>query len=426
MNGRNQRIGRWSLLIVPVILTGFIAGLTTGPSEAQPPDIQQVNDHWSAWQPPASIPEGAEAYTVQDGDTLWALAQRHFGDPYLWPQLWEANPQILDAQWIYPGDTVIIPGSRVASAAGVAGPPLSEPPVTGAPSADDPYQAVISGDGSIDPATGEPAPAAPDFSSTTRQAASAAPIPLGYESDIYCSGFVGGEDESFPYEIAGSEYEFLHPTLDPASKSEVKGLWGKSDTVKFLLGLGDIIYLDSGRADGLSAGMTLVVVRPEERLVHPLTKKGVGRLYTYQSRVRVLSVQEETSIAEIIGVCNPPTVGDRLRLFTAEPVPLRRLTPMRPVNFPDSSEAIADGATIVAARDEIVALGTGHLFYLDWGKVEDVAPGDIFTIYRQGRRGFPPVVLGEAAILSVSDRGSLARILRSRYAIFVGDALVAK
>ena len=31
------------------------------------------------------------------------IAGQLFGDPYLWPQLWEANQYILDAHWIYRG-----------------------------------------------------------------------------------------------------------------------------------------------------------------------------------------------------------------------------------------------------------------------------------------------------------------------------------
>ena len=52
--------------------------------------------------------------------------------------------------------------------------------------------------------------------------------------------------------------------------------------------------------------------------------------------------------------------------------------------------------------------------------------GDIYTIYRRGREGFPPIVLGELGVLSVFEKASLARVLRSRYAIYLGDPMVLK
>ncbi len=69
------------------------------------------------------------------------------------------------------------------------------------------------------------------------------------------------------------------------------------------------------------------------------------------------------------------------------------------------------------------SLFAGHI---DLGDMEDMAPGDIFTIYRRGRRGFPPTVMGELAVLTVFEKAALARILRSRYTVFVGDPLSLK
>jgi len=50
------------------------------------------------------------AYRVQKGDTLWDLSEEYLKDPFLWPDLWKANPHIEDAHWIYPGDSICFPG----------------------------------------------------------------------------------------------------------------------------------------------------------------------------------------------------------------------------------------------------------------------------------------------------------------------------
>lgn len=373
----------------------------------QPPaDLHLVGDHWTAWDPPA-VPEGTQVYVIQPGDTLWDLAARLLKDPYQWPQLWEQNQYILDAHWLYPGDPLVLTGiATVAPADEVAGPPLEE----AVPTAED-VLALVEEE------------ARKPFD-TLR--AIEAPVALGFESDIYCTGFIGDLEEEFPYAIAGSEYEFLNPTLDPARESEIKGLWGKTDTQKYGLSVGDILYLDGGRADGLSAGILLTAVEPQDKIIHPLTNELIGRFYHYMGRVRVLSAQEETAIAEIISACDPVPVGTRLQLFEPEPVPLRRITPMRPINYPAAPEELEAGPTIIASRDNLVALASGHLVFIDQGAAHDVAPGDIYTIYRRGRRGFPPIVLGELGVLSVFENASLGRILRHRHTVYVGDVLVIK
>ncbi len=47
-----------------------------------------------------------QSYTVQEGDTLWDICSRHFGDAYVWPLIWSYNPKITNPNWIYPGDVV--------------------------------------------------------------------------------------------------------------------------------------------------------------------------------------------------------------------------------------------------------------------------------------------------------------------------------
>ncbi len=45
-----------------------------------------------------------EVYVVKKGDTLWDISELYLHSPWLWPRLWQYNPQIENPHLIYPGD----------------------------------------------------------------------------------------------------------------------------------------------------------------------------------------------------------------------------------------------------------------------------------------------------------------------------------
>jgi len=49
-----------------------------------------------------------ELYKVKEGDTLWDICEEYYHDPFLWPKLWQINPQLTNPHWIYPGDILLL------------------------------------------------------------------------------------------------------------------------------------------------------------------------------------------------------------------------------------------------------------------------------------------------------------------------------
>lgn len=374
---------RLSCLALSVLLI-TAAGLVA--DETPPKPLHMVGDHWTAWDPPTSFPEGTEVYIVERGDTLWDLANEFYGDPYLWPQLWERNSYILDAHWIYPGDPLVV-GVEVT-----------------------PVEDVLS------PGEGDAGDMEADDGGLGLDTTASPPIQLGSESDIYCSGFIGPVDQQFDFEIISSEY------TGTSYGDSLRAGYGAREGYIMDLSLGDIVYTSGGQEAGLMPGTVYTVIEPKGVVKHPIGEKTLGQHYRYNGRVRILSTQDTTAIAEISHSCHPISVGSVLMPFTPEPVPLARYSGMIGLNDPVTEEALADAPAIVLSDAGLVSLGQGHVVYIDRG-TGDVTPGDLFTIYRPTPSEIPPLIIGELAVLSVGETASLAKILDSRQVVHVGDRL---
>jgi len=51
-------------------------------------------------------PNHPDVYVVKKSDTLWDIAATFLSKPWLWPEIWQANPQVTNPHLIYPGDVL--------------------------------------------------------------------------------------------------------------------------------------------------------------------------------------------------------------------------------------------------------------------------------------------------------------------------------
>lgn len=236
-----------------------------------------------------------------------------------------------------------------------------------------------------------------------RPVAVSAPLPVGAEVDVYCSGYLGEPEEAPAGRIVAAERE-------------------KSQT---LFMPGDIMYLDIGAVDGVEAGMEFTVARPE-RLVNRWgsVRDFVGRIYLTPGRLRVICAQERSAIAEIVYACSDLELGDVVIPFEPVPVPLvRRTQPFTQCDVPNG-KAIGH---IVHTRDAVTPVGTDTVVFLDLGESDGLNPGDFLTVYRPSERAEGlRTILGEAAILTTRNRTAVAIVTSMVDTIGIGDAVEVK
>jgi len=249
-----------------------------------------------------------------------------------------------------------------------------------------------------------------------------APTPTGYESDLYCYGYLGSDNDPFVAEVTGAkeiaeQIDFTTPNL---------------------------LYLAAGADRGLRPGDEFWIVTPEHEVVSPMNGNPLGRFYKYRGRGVVHSVEGRTSIFRVVDACTDIPLGSFLKKFEPIPIPLARRTPPAVAGDPPSGKP---QGRIIDARDGVVALGQDNDVIVDLGVANGVEPGDFLTIFRYstGREygirpegaywvtvpppagvEIPRTYLGELAILQVGDRWAIGRITDSYQLIEVGDQVEVK
>jgi hypothetical protein len=269
-----------------------------------------------------------QTHVVQKGDTLWDICEAYYGDPNLWPKLWEMNPFITNPHLLKPGDVVTL---------------LEGVPVRRA---------------------------------EAEQEAKEAPIKKAEEPKAVPAPVVTGIDVSNLTDVQALGYLSVKE-VDP---------WGfvlASESGRQLLSQGETIFLHINNGKVAKPGDQFNICKISPLITHPITGEKIGYMLSVLGRVVVgekvglgfgggaFYKKEGVYQARIEEYFRELNVGDLVLPFE----------PISQCVQPISQDEPLVG-NIVAAQDQRQLVATNRIVYLDHGFNDGVRRGNIFQVVR--------------------------------------------
>ena len=192
---------------------------------------------------------------------------------------------------------------------------------------------------------------------------------------------------------------------------------GAQDTVaRTIFDNRDLLVIDGGTGNGVQIGQEYYV-RGGVRLgtmPYELVKSPTIRTAGW---VRIVAVNERTSIAQVIHACGVLLRGDYLEPYSAPTVPAG-IDKDEQTGEPDFT---ALGHIISGPADRTTA-AVGEFVRIDRGTEQGVVAGMRFAVYRDlSVPGMPLALIGDLIVVQAGTKESLARVTRSRDALMARD-----
>jgi nucleoid-associated protein YgaU len=279
-----------------------------------------------------------ETYVVQKGDTLWDISARFLKKPWLWPEIWQANPQVKNPHLIYPGDVLSLAYlDRVVAQPG----PRQEAPINAIPlSQVEPFLKQLSVVDEIDSLPYVVALEDNRLRATTGQTA-------------YVRGLEGAQ--------VGQRWAVVRPTVRYSMPKPTEDLTANGDVTP-----------GSGN---LWKNFVAAPSKRNEMLGYELSQLNVGTVVKVpdeKSDVTSIALQGRTDGREV-------RAGDRLVPVEATPYDLQF--------FPHAPAAQTEGLDIrvLAVTDMYLVGGPRDVIAISAGSANGIDNGTVVSLWRQGR-----------------------------------------
>lgn len=301
-----------------------------------------------------------DRYVVRKGDTLWGISGRFLKSPWLWPEVWQANPQIENPHLIYPGDVVsliYVDGqprlviNHSAAPAGITGPRMRA-------EAQDSIKSV----------------------------------PLSHiRQYLERPRLLSREQiETAPYVVSMEEGHLLGMNT---MVGYVRGLDAAPGT-RFAIVRPSMVYREVPKKYPWS--------KERKRVADPwsmekFNRRDLGRAahylfhdWIYESKTELLGYEVmEIGTAEVVAGGDPATInisyvdmeirrGDLLLPEQRQPFDLEF--------FPHAMDEVPDNTRVLALSESIAGAGPSQVVVLNRGMADGLSNGTVFALYRPGER----------------------------------------
>lgn len=316
-----------------------------------------------------------QTHTVKKGDTLWRISATYLDEPFYWGLIYKTNmDQIEDPHWIFPGQRFIIP-------------PILE---------------RVSAEMEI--STTETTPVAKEMVAPPEEFAP----PAERQEEQESRGLAIAQEEVVSWK---REIPVVSPALVYRAGYITEELpqWGKIAVVeepgpKTIVSHHQVV-INKGAKDGVVEGDLFTVLRIGKGVKHPHTRRYLGKIIHILGTLRAISIEEGSFRALVEACYEPIRLGDIV-------------IPFDKIDIPVGKEIAQTGrrlqGVVVGKLTSERKLLPSDIVYIDKGKVDGIHSGDIFEIYREGKkiRGVvkPMKVVGELQILGVREETSSAVI----------------
>ncbi|MFI5209056.1 MAG: LysM peptidoglycan-binding domain-containing protein [Gemmatimonadales bacterium] len=365
------------------------------------------------------VTPSADTHTVKPGDTLWGIARQYLGDPFLWPEVYRLNTNVVeDPHWIYPGEVLQLHGAAGVSAVPAA-PAESAAAVAAAPVAAAAEVAAAPAEAPAAAAAAEPAESA---SAAMPDSEAVDTMQIAYESDTSGAGSglfpKAGVEISSPPLLNEVEQNYVPLRRDEFYSS---GFLTEGEEMPFGVMLGPItpkdIDVSSNRQMASFIHMMVAVTPPkgasyqvgDTLVIDYLARQvpGYGRIVVPTGMVVVRDVSKPQNVAEITQQFWPIYRG--MSVLPADH--FSQVGHVRAVPISDGVEA-----TVIAQRSNARLTELQGYMFIDKGKTAGVARGDIFEIQRLPRQmptgpNVTPEVIARIQIVRVRDKTATGKVV---------------
>jgi len=260
-------------------------------------------------------------HTVQKGDTLWDICDHYYGDPDLWPKLWQMNPFITNPHLLRPGDVITLFEQEPVKEVKVEKPAVEEPVKK-----EEPKPRVMG-------------------------------VDVDHLTDLDSVGFLSHE------------------------KIESWGTLFASDNNRIMLSEGDTAYILFDKDKTIKIGDEFTIGKSSAILKNPVTGKDLGYVFKVKGKVKVeerlglaygderFYNKENVFLTKVIKSNEPIYVDDSV-------LPRTKILPcVVPVSL--NKNILAN---IVASKDQLELIGSNHIVYIDLGLNNGINRGHVFEV----------------------------------------------